>query len=216
MYVSGCSATAPEFAQWCSLDGVHRVAKQLKLRLRERNIVLVCLVGDGKVREYALNVEVFHAAAVGDALHAAVKMPPRAQNAEARHSAVHLDMHAQGLAESFRLGVVLLRLCKAGDGLGDAVFDEVFDLLARGVTEDEYGHTNAVCAQLHRLVKARDREIIRAELLKHPANVHRAVTVSVGLHDAEKFNILPDARAQHAAVVLYCVKVDFRPSPAES
>ena len=63
-------------------------------------------------------------------------------------------MNAQLCAELGRGGVVFMRLGKAGDGLGDVVGYKVRHLLGGRVAEDEDGHDDAVCTQLHRLVEA--------------------------------------------------------------
>lgn len=98
--------------------------------------------------------------------------------------------------------------------MGDVVCDEVRHLVSGRVAEDENGHDDAVCAKLHRLIEARHSEVIRAELLKRACDVHRAVAVSVGLHDAEEFYILADAPAKHFIIVSYRVKVDLGPCSA--
>ena len=111
--------------------------------------------------------------------------------------------------------VVFLRLGKAGHGLGNVVGDEVRHLLCGRVPEDENGHDDAVCSKLHRLVEARHREIVSAQLLKRFRDVHRAVAVCVGLHDAEELDVLADACAERFIVVPYRVKVDLGPCSAK-
>ena len=168
------------------------------------------------MREHALNLEVGHAAAVNYAGNTRFKMPPCAQNAEARHAGVHLDVNAQLCAELGCGCIVFMRLGKAGDCLRDVVGYQVRHLLGGRVAEDEDGHYDAVCAQLHRLIEARNGQIIRAELLKRARDVNRTVTVSVGLDDAEKFDVFSDARAQSLIVMLYRVERDLCPCSAES
>ena len=70
-------------------------------------------------------------------------------------------------------------------------------------------------AQFHCLVDAADREVVRAERLEFLGDLHRAVSVGVGLHDAEELDgrtdVLPDA----AVVVRQIVEVDFRPGSSQ-
>ena len=136
------------------LDGGDGAFEKLKLLFGVVNVGLVGLICNGKVREHTFDIEVRHAAAVNYAGNARFKMPPCAQNAEARHAGVDLDMHAQLCAELGRGCIVFVRLGKAGDGLRDVVGYQVRHLLGGRVSEDEDGHYDAVCAQLHRLIEA--------------------------------------------------------------
>ena len=76
------------------LDGGNGAFEKLKLLFGVVNVGLVGLICNGKVREHTLDIEVRHAAAVNYTGNTGFKMPPCAQNAEARHAGVDLDMHA--------------------------------------------------------------------------------------------------------------------------
>ena len=144
-------------------------------------------------------------------------MPPCAQNAEARYAGVHLDVNAQLCAELGCGCIVFMRLGKAGDCLRDVVGYQVRHLLGGRWPRMRMGITMPFAQQLHRLIEApRNGQIIRAQLLKRTRDVNRAVTVSVGLDDAEKFDVFSDARAQSLIVMLYRVERDLCPCSAES
>ena len=65
------------------LDGGDGGLKELKLALCEVDVVRIRLVGDGKVRENALDIEIRHIAAVDDAVNAGIEMPSGTEHAEA-------------------------------------------------------------------------------------------------------------------------------------
>ena len=89
--------------------------------------------------------------------------------------------------------------------------DEVFHLLAGRVAQDQDGHGDAVMAQLHGLVDAGHRQIVRPQLFQHAGDLDGSVAVAVRLHHAQKLHVGADVGAQCGIVVGQRVKVDLGP-----
>ena len=66
-------------------------------------------------------------------------------------------------------------------------------------------------AQLHGLVDAGHRQIVRAQLLQHAGHLYGAVAVAVRLHHPQKFHVGADVGAQGLIIVGQRVKVDLGP-----
>ena len=193
------------------LHGVDDPAEQVELGQRVGAAVRVRFIRHGKVGEDALGLQSRRVAGVADTLHAGVKHLPAAQIPQPGHAGVHLDVDFQRAAAFYRLGAVLLRLGGTGHGLGDVQVDQVLHLLPRRVAQDQDGHGDAVVAQLHGLVDAGHRQIVRAQRFQRAGDLNGAVAVAVGLHHPQKFDRRAHVGAQRPIVVGQRVKVDLGP-----
>ena len=194
-----------------ALGRLDDVGEQIKLRERIGAALLVRLVGDGEVREDALHLQPRQAAGGTDGLDAGAEVLARRQETQPRHAGIDLDMYLKRSAAAHGLLAVLQCLGLTGHGLRDVVLDEQRNLLLRRVAEDEHGHGDPIFAQLHRLVRARDGQIVCTQLLQRLRDAHGPVSVGVGLHHAQKLHARPDPAAQRLVVVCQSVEINLRP-----
>ena len=138
-----------------------------------------------------------------------------AEIAQPGHAGIHLDVDLQRAAQGRGLMAVFQGLGLAGDGLGNVVLYQPPHLLLGGVAQDQHRHGDAVGPQLHGLVNAGHRQIIRPQVLEGPGHLHGPVSVGVGLYHAQKAHVRPDMPPQAAIVVGQCVQVDLRPGPPQ-
>ena len=88
------------------------------------------------------------------------------------------------------------------------------EIIKNSNIEHEF-RTTAV-AQLHRFVKAGYRQIVTALRLQHAAYLHRTVTVSIGLHHAQKLHAPTNMGAEGSVVVAQSIQIDLRPSAPQN
>ena len=120
-------------------------------------------------------------------------------------------MHLQRLAERCRSGGILPRFSQRAHGLRDVLVDQQLRVFRGRVSEDEDRHTDTALAQLHRLVETAYREIIRSRVLQQPRDRQRAVTVGVGLDNAEKSAACRQRSADGLVIVPDVCQADLRP-----
>ena len=121
-------------------------------------------------------------------------------------------MYPERTAGALGRGGKALGLRKAGDRLGDVVFNKHAGILCLRVAEDQQRHFDARRAYLQCLVQTRDRKIIRARLFQKRCRLHRPVAVGVGLYHAEEAAALGDCRAQGPVIVQQVFRADLSPA----
>ena len=124
-------------------------------------------------------------------------------------------MDGQPAAGALECLVEILGVLQAVDLLRDVKLRFIRRVLRRRVAEDQNRKLHPAVSQLHSLFQIRDRQILRAEGLKRPADLHGAVSVGIGLHDAQKARPFSDVLAQRPIVMLQVVQRDICPGSFE-
>ena len=97
--------------------------------------------------------------------------------------------------------------------LGEVVLQQHTGVFHRRHPQDEDGEPDPGPPELHRLVQAGHRQVVRSQLLQLSGHRHRAVAVGVGLHHAQEFAARLRQTPKGVVVPRQPPQVDLRPGP---
>ena len=187
------------------LHAVDRVQKARELQLRVRVAVFV---RDGKVREYAGEIQVRQRQRLEHLVEMAVIMHVKAR---APHAGLQLHVCVQAQPRPSEEAVKLARIFDAADRLRHAEGRKVDGDVRRLRPEQQDVHRHTRSAQLLGLVIAVDGDPLAARPLQALRHTHRAVAVGIGLADAEHLAAVRQTAADLTVIVFQIIETDLYP-----